>query len=168
MRCPVAVTPANSAPPLHPPLVRPQLNVHPKETEKNSNASKVVQLGMNCATGSQIDNKGPASNLVALHKSSKLVWAKPMWFLPHPICKPLSLCISQSYPYCAYNKLLLVSSHAAEIWWNKCIVNPREEYIFLNLHTTSAKQELTAGPAKLHSQIFYHTTGGFIDILFTH
>ncbi len=27
----------------------------------------------------------------------------------------------------------------------------------------SAKQELTAGPAKLHSQIFYYTTGGFIN-----
>jgi len=35
--------------------------------------------------------------------------------------------------------------------------------IFLNLHTMSAKQELTAGPAKLHSQIFYYTARGFIN-----
>jgi hypothetical protein len=27
----------------------------------------------------------------------------------------------------------------------------------------SAKQELTAGPAKLHSQIFYYTARGFIN-----
>ncbi len=33
------------------------------------------------------------------------------------------------------------------------IVNPREEYIFLDLHTTSAKQELTAGPANYISQV---------------
>jgi hypothetical protein len=47
-------------------------------------------------------------------------------------------------------------------------VNPCEEYIFLDLHTTSAKQELTAGPANYISQIFYYTTGGFIYISFAH
>ena len=35
------------------------------------------------------------------------------------------------------------------IWMTK--VDPRKEYIVLDLHTTSAKQELTAGPVKLHS-----------------
>jgi hypothetical protein len=46
--------------------------------------------------------------------------------------------------------------------WETCKSAWRIYTVFLNLHTTSAKQELTAGPAKLHSQIFYCTTGGFI------
>jgi hypothetical protein len=50
----------------------------------------------------------------------------------------------------------------------KRYVNPREEYIFLNLHTMSAKQKLTAGPANYISQIFYFMTGGFIYISFAH
>ncbi len=45
----------------------------------------------------------------------------------------------------------------------KYLVNPREEYIFLKLHTLSAKQELTAGPAKLHSQIFYYTLADLLQ-----
>jgi hypothetical protein len=34
-------------------------------------------------------------------------------------------------------------------------VEIRVKNIFRKLHTLSAKQRLTAGPAKLHSQIFY-------------
>jgi len=36
---------------------------------------------------------------------------------------------------------------------NLYVVNPREEYIFLKLHTLSARQELT----------FYYTARGFIN-----
>ena len=56
--------------------------------------------------------------------------------------------------------------HAIIKVWERRIyytVNPREVYIFRKLHTLSAKRELTAGPAKLHSQIFYYTARGFIN-----